>query len=580
MWREEFSEADQELDDVDIIMEEFGEEQSSEDDVLTVDEEDEERGEIRLRDRRVPVNYAEPNDFVIESSESDEDEITSDTSSRTSSRTSSVNDYISQSARPQSGESSQNAEIDNRPEEMESSDGASDDATLPTTVHHQNEVKQEQEIKKEVKQEATANATNDSDDVVDTCSICYEPFTSTSNHRIVSIKCGHIFGKECIERWLATKDSKRRCPKCNQTSNKNDVRVIYAKLIAAVDTTELDQTKQQLDEERKKRELLEQRVNKMELDLGMKASENIFLKQQISEKDELISRFKLNASNQVESNLNQAKLNSLNKESFTLLQKIDLKVDGCRLIVIAEILGYIVISQSTSPSSPWKGFGIRRIRLDNFGQSDFSLLHTSQIKDMALHPVDALLLTASLDKTVKLFNLFSKTTMGNFQMETTPWCVSWNKTVSNLFYVGLNNGYILECDATTKLVLKKINTNLGKPIKLINYLNHNPVTNRVNLLITSINSSFSCAINSSHQSELESVQEESVISKSLGLAGPIISSNIICDTDSGSILLTVRPSNDHPNNVQHYVSVPLLNEFSVSNFSFRSTAIRLCHFGE
>lgn len=35
------------------------------------------------------------------------------------------------------------------------------------------------------------------------CTVCYDPCTITGRHRLVSLKCGHLFGKKCIERWVA-----------------------------------------------------------------------------------------------------------------------------------------------------------------------------------------------------------------------------------------------------------------------------------------------------------------------------------------------------------------------------------------
>jgi hypothetical protein len=34
------------------------------------------------------------------------------------------------------------------------------------------------------------------------CLICTEPCFATGTHRIVSLQCGHLFGKNCIENWL------------------------------------------------------------------------------------------------------------------------------------------------------------------------------------------------------------------------------------------------------------------------------------------------------------------------------------------------------------------------------------------
>ena len=34
------------------------------------------------------------------------------------------------------------------------------------------------------------------------CPICLQPWSSNGAHRIAVLKCGHLFGQECIERWI------------------------------------------------------------------------------------------------------------------------------------------------------------------------------------------------------------------------------------------------------------------------------------------------------------------------------------------------------------------------------------------
>ena len=57
---------------------------------------------------------------------------------------------------------------------------------------------------KKAKSEEEAE-TNDDDDEDDddgaSCPICFEPWTNSGDHRIASLKCGHFFGKACIERY-------------------------------------------------------------------------------------------------------------------------------------------------------------------------------------------------------------------------------------------------------------------------------------------------------------------------------------------------------------------------------------------
>lgn len=51
------------------------------------------------------------------------------------------------------------------------------------------------------------------EEVGSSCTICYEPMYEAGSHRAASLKCGHIFGSECIRKWL---QQKSRCPQCNQ----------------------------------------------------------------------------------------------------------------------------------------------------------------------------------------------------------------------------------------------------------------------------------------------------------------------------------------------------------------------------
>lgn len=45
-----------------------------------------------------------------------------------------------------------------------------------------------------------------------TCMICYEKWTTSGAHRVVCLKCGHLFGQSCIAQWLR---QSFKCPQCN-----------------------------------------------------------------------------------------------------------------------------------------------------------------------------------------------------------------------------------------------------------------------------------------------------------------------------------------------------------------------------
>ena len=69
------------------------------------------------------------------------------------------------------------------------------------------------------------------------CPICLDSWSGSGNHRIVSLKCGHLFGQVCVEKWLTQNP---KCPQCNGAAKKFDIRPIYATGITVVDNSELD----------------------------------------------------------------------------------------------------------------------------------------------------------------------------------------------------------------------------------------------------------------------------------------------------------------------------------------------------
>lgn len=71
------------------------------------------------------------------------------------------------------------------------------------------------------------------------CSICFESFvnsrfkitdnSSKNNFRteISATTCGHLFHSVCIEKWLTTPNSNRKCPSCQRTLSFNSIFKIY-----------------------------------------------------------------------------------------------------------------------------------------------------------------------------------------------------------------------------------------------------------------------------------------------------------------------------------------------------------------
>lgn len=66
------------------------------------------------------------------------------------------------------------------------------------------------------------------DSGVGMCGICFCPFDE-DNHLMSCLKCGHIFGKSCIAKWLNSKPrSEKVCPICKAKSNPSQIIVLYS----------------------------------------------------------------------------------------------------------------------------------------------------------------------------------------------------------------------------------------------------------------------------------------------------------------------------------------------------------------
>lgn len=69
----------------------------------------------------------------------------------------------------------------------------------------------------------------------DTCPICLSDYTISDVHRPAALKCGHLFGNQCILAWF--KDSRTGvCPTCAKPSRKSDIRIIFCSSVKCIDS--------------------------------------------------------------------------------------------------------------------------------------------------------------------------------------------------------------------------------------------------------------------------------------------------------------------------------------------------------
>ncbi|KAG7396716.1 hypothetical protein PHYBOEH_001884 [Phytophthora boehmeriae] len=102
------------------------------------------------------------------------------------------------------------------------------------------------------------------------CTICCEDCTIVGRHRLVALRCGHLFGKKCIEHWLS---EKRTCPNCNSAVKRTDICPLFSDHVAVVDNSGVEEMKRKFDEEKKRSAKLEKEVAEVMKQLQLKAEQ-------------------------------------------------------------------------------------------------------------------------------------------------------------------------------------------------------------------------------------------------------------------------------------------------------------------
>lgn len=304
------------------------------------------------------------------------------------------------------------------------------------------------------------------DDDGQMCTICFEPWTNSSDHRLVSLKCGHLFGQSCITRWLKS-SHKSKCPQCNTAAKKTDIRPIYARTLKVLDTSERDRALQQLEQEIELKGKLQIEFTQMKLKYQMANQECERLKKELIETKTMLREYR---STQRPSD--RSTQPTKHSSQFTLLKNVELcKQGGCRIMDSCDLLGMLVISQP-STNNLFKGFGLRKISTIELKTSEFVCVHQKAIKDVCFHSHDGLILSASLDKTVKLTSVLSNSVVQSYSLGNDVWSCTWNKDDPRYFYAGVRNGCVFEFDmrVTTSHVSQLPSMGQTSPVVSLQYL--------------------------------------------------------------------------------------------------------------
>lgn len=303
-----------------------------------------------------------------------------------------------------------------------------------------------QPLKKRRRQEVSQEEEEDEDEG-QTCSICFEPWSNSGGHRIASLKCGHLFGHNCIEKWLKGQGA-GKCPQCNAKAKRGDIRVIYSKTVSVVDTTDRDRALKELEAEKALRIGAQKAEAQAILQHQLARAECDRLREEIRQlrgQLEFYSKTPSGLSTGEQSDapplVDQPNQRYVLQREFTVSQ-----IGGARVLAFDPMQGMLVASKPSN-NQIMPGYGLMKLSTLELRYSEFVRVHSGVLRDVVFSPQgDGMVLTAAMDKTVKLTSMHSNTVVQTYQTPLPAWACAWNQDDYNYLYCGLQNGTVYVYD--------------------------------------------------------------------------------------------------------------------------------------
>eukprot|EP00088_Acartia_fossae_P063041 TRINITY_DN7661_c0_g1_i11.p1 TRINITY_DN7661_c0_g1~~TRINITY_DN7661_c0_g1_i11.p1 ORF type:complete len:783 (-),score=136.21 TRINITY_DN7661_c0_g1_i11:343-2664(-) len=288
------------------------------------------------------------------------------------------------------------------------------------------------------KKRKAVESVEDENDEGSCCTICFEAWSNSGEHRIASLKCGHFFGYTCIEKWL--RGSGSSCPNCNEKSTKKDIRVHYVAKLKAIDTSEKDRALADLEKEKIAVRELQLRNQEYLLKNKLLQEEMEKLQKEVHQ----YRKFRGDLPPALQSTQNAAMPTQPTRLVYQRRFEI---VRGnektCRVLAYSEYNGMLLISQpSFTALAP--GYGVRQFNVLDMKVGNFVSLCKDQIRDLSFSQVSPhLLLSCGHDRSVRITNTSNGHKVVEFAVEQQVWACDWAANNDYQIFLGTNKGTIL-----------------------------------------------------------------------------------------------------------------------------------------
>uniref|UniRef100_A0A336LMF4 CSON003662 protein n=1 Tax=Culicoides sonorensis TaxID=179676 RepID=A0A336LMF4_CULSO len=375
-----------------------------------------------------------------------------------------------------------------------------------------------------------------------TCPICLDHWEMTGAHRLVSLKCGHLFGESCIRRWLRESGTGNKlCPHCKTKALPRDIRHLYARKMVILDNSEQVRLQKELDEER-------QKVTSLQMELQMARMENKVQMAMLTKLQEQI-----NVAQHAAATTN-AKLNSAKTSIYKLFMEKNIEITnqpGCRVLKFSQNSKLLLASQKSS-ATIFPGYGIRFIDTPSFRPCNYLHISPNSLRDLCFDAEETIFLAASSEKTCKLYDVNTKTAIDTLTPSDTSqiWSCGFDKSRTKLLYLGAQNGTTFVYDIRqTRAFLKELKTT-GDFTPVINVWSV-PPNNEFPFGGCLVAKLSSCWF-------FEYTHDQNTIPSRLNIDGPFVSMQY--DSNNDHLLINARPSVNYPTSRHILAKLIKLNE--------------------
>uniref|UniRef100_A0A8C6TSY7 RING-type E3 ubiquitin transferase n=1 Tax=Neogobius melanostomus TaxID=47308 RepID=A0A8C6TSY7_9GOBI len=287
----------------------------------------------------------------------------------------------------------------------------------------------------------------------ETCTICFEPWTTAGDHRPSALRCGHLFGFTCIQRWIKSAGAGAKCPQCNKKTKRSDIVKLYVTKLRALDNSEQESLKRALEHEQSLRRKAELESAQDKLRLQVVTNQCGQIQKELQELRALMTQTggcsvpsASSSSSLLPGQLQRPDGSRPGQYSFSKAVLIS-QAGGCRVLAYCEPLSCLLASQPSPHSTLVPGCGVKKMSVINMKASQYVPIHSKQIRGLSFNRQnDSLLLSAALDNTIKLTSLLTNTVVQTYNAGKPVWSCCWCQDNSNYVYAGLINGSVLIYD--------------------------------------------------------------------------------------------------------------------------------------